>query len=224
MKPMSPRAGARPALLAALLVALGSAACAHGSHAIYDQANPSMETPMSQAQATTTVEGDGVRLEASFDHAAGGPLRVRYRVHNTGSADLAVFDRGDRHAVLTGRHGAGEVGDPGFREDGQGGLELRHAARPLPQPAPTLPPTPLAARVAPGQLLEGHFSFSPLVGDQPRRLRWCLGVAPFNERQFRSPDGSGDVEVWQASFELSESQQLLCTPWFDAASGTFAAD
>jgi len=46
----------------------------------------------------------------------------------------------------------------------------------------------------------------------------------FYDEVVRRIGGSGDVEVWQASFELSESQQLLCTPWFDAASGTFAAD
>lgn len=224
MKPRCPRVDARPALLAALVMAAGGGACAHGGHARYDQSNHSMETPMSEATATTTVEGDGVRVEASFEHAAGGPLRVRYQVRNTGGSDLAVFDRGDRHAVLTGRHKAGEVGDPGFRDDGEGGLELRHAARPLPQPAPTLPPTPLAVRLAPGQSLEGSFSFAPLVGDQPQRLRWCLGVAPFNETQFRSPEQAGGIQVWQASFALSESQQLLCTPWFDVAAGTFQAE
>ena len=224
MKPRFPHTGACPAMLAALMVAAGGSACAHGGHAGYDQAHPSMETPMSEPTATTTVEGDGVRVEASFENATNGPLRVRYQVHNAGSADIAVFDRGDRHAVLTGRHQAGEVGDPGFREDDEGGLELRHGARPLPQPAPTLPPTPLAARLAPGQSLEGSFSFSPLVGDQPRRLRWCLGVAPFNETQFRSPEQAGGVEIWQASFDLAESQQLLCTPWFDVAAGAFGAE
>jgi len=155
---------------------------------------------------------------------AGSPLRVRYRVHNTGGEDLAVFDRGNRHAVLTKRQQAGEVGEPGFHEDGDGGLVLSHVARPLPRPAPTLPPTPLAARLAPGQALEGDFSFSPLVGDQPRRLRWCLGVAPFNETQFRSPEQAGGVEVWQASFDLAESQQTLCTPWFEVAAGAFATE
>ena len=216
-----PGAGGRQALLAALVVVAAGSACAHGGHAGYDQANQQMEsTTMSEAPATT-IEGEGVRVEAAFQAAAGGPLRVHYQVHNTGGADLAVFDRGNRHAVLTKRQQVGEVGEPGFREDGDGGLVLSHVARPLPDPSPTLPPTPLAARLAPGQALEGSFSFSPLVGGQPRRLRWCLGVAPFDEAQFRSPEQAGGVEVWQASFAHADSQQKLCTPWFDVAAGAF---
>src|SRR5690554_2349989 len=224
MRTRSPCAGVRQALLAALLAAGTGGACAHADHAGYDQANEPMETTTMPEAAATTIEGDGVRIEAAFEIDDGGPLRVRYRVQNTGGADLAVFDRGDRHAVLTKRQQAGEVGRPGFHEDGAGGLVLSHVARPLPQPGPTLPPTPLAARLAPGQALEGSFGFSPLVGDQPRRLRWCLGVAAFDEAQFRSPEQAGGVEVWQASFALAESQQRLCTPWFDVAAGAFGAE
>lgn len=220
---MTPRlngARVRRALLAALVMAAAGGACAHGGHAGYDQSDkPTENSPMTQA--STTIEGEGVRVEAAFENATGGPLRVRYRVHNTGEADLAVLDRGDRHAVLTGRQRTGEVGQPGFREDGKGGLVLSHMARPLPQPAPTLPPTPLVARLAPGQALEASFSFAPLAGDQPRRLRWCLGVAPFDEAQFRSPEQVDGVEVWQAPFALADSQQLVCTPWFDVAAGVF---
>ena len=224
MKSRFPGASARQALLAALVAAGAGTACAHGGHAGYDQANQPMESSAMPEAPATTIESDGVRVEAAFQAAAGGPLRVRYRVHNTGGADLAVFDRGNRHAVLTKRQQTGEVGEPGFHEDDDGGLVLSHVARPLPDPSPTLPPTPLAARLAPGQALEGSFSFSPLVGDQPRRLRWCLGVAPFDDKQFRSPEQVEGVEVWQASFALADSQQKLCTPWFDVAAGTFQAE
>lgn len=222
---MTPRfigARVRRALLPALVMAAAGGACAHGGHAGYDQPDEPTENP-TMSQASTTTEGDGVRVEAAFETAAGGPLRVRYRVENTGDADLAVFDRGDRHAVLTKRQRTGEVGQPGFREDGEGGLVLSHVARPLPQPAPTLPPTPLAVRLAPGQALEASFSFAPLVGDQPRRLRWCLGVAPFDEATFRSPEQVDGVEIWQAPFSMADRQQQVCTPWFDVAAGAFEA-
>lgn len=223
MKSRLPGASARHALLAALVMAGAGGACAHGGHAGYDQTNEPMEgTTMTEAPATT-IQGDGVRVEAAFDVRAGGPLQVRYRVHNTGDADLAVFDRGNRHAVMTRRQQTGEVGEPGFHEDGDGGLVLSHVARPLPQPSPTLPPTPLAARLAPGQALEGSFSFSPLVGEPPRRLRWCLGVAAFDGELFRDPEQVDGVEVWQASFALADSQQQVCTPWFDVAAGAFEA-
>ncbi|MGO1541952.1 MAG: hypothetical protein ACTHZI_00560 [Luteimonas sp.] len=178
---------------------------------------------MSEA-SSATVEGEGVRVEAAFEAVADGPLKVRYRVHNTGGGDLAVFDRGNRHAVLTKRQQAGEVGQPIFREEGDGGLTLSHMAMPLPQPSPTLPPTPLAARLGAGQALEGEFSFAPLVGEPPTRLRWCLGVTPFEEARFTATEHAGEFEVWQASFAHADSQQVLCTPWFDVAKGAFAAE
>ena len=31
----------------------------------------------------------------------------------------------------------------------------------------------------------------------------------------------GEVEVWQASFDLADRQRLVCTPWFDLAAGAF---
>lgn len=175
-------------------------------------------------QATTAVEGSGVRMQATFEHAAGGRLQVRYRVQNTGSGDIAVFDRGDRHAVLTGRQALGDVGNPLIREEADGQITLSHVALPLSQPSPTVPPVPLAIRLAAGAELEGAFSFSPLVGGPPRRLRWCLGVVPFDAGQFTQPEEAGGVEVWQGAFELADTQQQLCTPWFDTASGSFLGD
>lgn len=175
---------------------------------------------MSEA-ANATIEGEGVRVEASLEAGADRPVRVRYRVHNTGGADLAVFDRGNRHAVLTKRQQAGEVGQPTFREEVAGSLVLSHVAVPLPEPHPTLPPVPLAARLGPGQALEGEFSFSPLVDGPLERVRWCLGVAPFDRERFSEPEEAGGVEVWRAGFELAGDQQVLCTPWFDVANGAF---
>lgn len=178
---------------------------------------------MSEA-ANATIEGEGVRVEASLEAGANRPVRVRYRVHNTGDADLAVFDRGNRHAVLTKRQQAGEVGQPAFREEGAGSLVLSHVAVPLPEPGPTVPPVPLAARLGPGQALEGDFSFSPLVDGPVERVRWCLGVAPFDRERFSGPEEAGGMEVWRAEFGLADDQQVLCTPWFDVASGAFEAE
>lgn len=177
---------------------------------------------MSQAPSAT-IEGEGVRVEATFEAGADRPVSVRYRVHNTGDGDLAVFDRGNRHAVLTKRQQAGDVGQPAFREEGAGGLVLSHVAMPLPEPGPTLPPVPLAARLGPGQALEGQFSVSPLIDGPLRRVRWCLGVAPFDRERFSEPEQAGGVEVWWARFELADDQQVLCTPWFDVAKGAFEA-
>lgn len=172
--------------------------------------------------ARTTVEGEGATLEAAF-RAAGAELTVDYRVRNTGDGPLAVFDRGDRHAVLTGRLAEGEVPPPYFGEDGEGGLTLSHEARPLAQPAPTLPPVPLAARLAPGESLEGGFTFDTSLAAGAARVRWCLGVAPFDEAAFQASEPAGEVAVWTSPFEAAEAQQRLCTPWFDIAAGAFEA-
>lgn len=218
----------RPRLAAALMLLTTTMACAHGGPPPSGdpRATTSAETaamPASEA-ASTTIDDAGVRLEVAFEPAASGPLRVRYRVHNTTGADIAVFDRGNRHAVLTGRQQGGAVGDPTFREEDDGDVTLRHVALPLAQPTPTVPPVPLAARLAAGDTLEGAFAFTAPTAAAPKRMRWCLGVAPFDESDFSVPEAIDGIEIWQAAFALSERQQTLCTPWFDLAAGTFASD
>lgn len=218
MNPVVSRQALRWAALAAALAA--SAGCAHAG-AGYDQPNEPMETSTMLQAPSATIEGEGVRLEATLQAPAGGPVQVRYRVHNTGGEDLAVFDRGNRHAVLTGRQQTGEVGEPVFREEDGAGLVLSHIAMPLPDPPPTLPPVPLAARLAPGGVLEGEFSFSPLTATPPQRVRWCLGVGAFSEESFHAPEQAGGLEVWRAPLDAAANQQLLCTPWLDVARGAF---
>ena len=172
--------------------------------------------------ARTTVEGQGARLEVAFD-PDGDALAVRYRISNTGPEPLAVFDRGDRHAVLTRKLVAGEVGLPRFVESDDG-LVLSHEARPLPDPAPTVPPVPLAARLDAGQAMDGAFAFDLSLAGRGARVRWCLGVAAFDAERFETSESAGDVPVWTAPFDIVDTQQRLCTPWFDVSSGTFQAD
>ena len=207
----------RSAMAALCLVIVHTAACA--------QTLPARTSPASERSAmpatTTRIDADGVAIEVAFDARPGAPVEVHYRLRNTGTAPLAVFDRGDRHAVLTGRQATGDIGAPGTREDGGGDVTLSHIARALPSPSPTLPPVPLAARVDAGAALEGHFRASPMTLDAPKRLRWCVGVVGFDPAAFGSPERVGEVEVWQASFDLADRQRLVCTPWFDLAAGGF---
>ncbi|MDR6992206.1 hypothetical protein [Luteimonas sp. 3794] len=170
---------------------------------------------------TTRIESDTLVLDVRFDARVGAPIQVQYRLANISPTPLAVFDRGDRHAVLTGRHATGDIGMPATRDEGGGDVTLSHAARPLPSPSPTLPPVPLAAKVTPGGVLEGAFTASPMTLDAPKRLRWCLGVSAFDAAYFRSPEQVRDVEVWHASFDEAGRQRIVCTPWFDLAAGTF---
>ncbi|MBJ7575929.1 hypothetical protein [Luteimonas sp. MC1828] len=181
--------------------------------------------------ARTAVDGGQARLEVAFD-PVGERFAVRYRVTNTGDGPLAVFDRGDRHAVLTGRLESGAIAMPRFTQEG-GDLSLDHAARALPDPAPTVPPVPLAARLGKGEALDGAFEFDLSLTVGVERVRWCLGVAAFNDKDYRADDRSvdrsklasgGDADAWQASFAVVDAQEMLCTPWYVLADGGFAVD
>lgn len=213
---MNVRSLMRPQMIAALSIAI---AFAHAASA----QTPEESAPMSQAEpARTVVEGEGARLEVAFDPAAQEGFSVRYRVTNTGDVALAVFDRGNRHAVLTKKLSTGTVPPPLLKQD-NGDVTLSHIALPLPSPAPTVPPTPLVAKVAPGAIVEGSFVFDLSSVRAPKRLRWCLGTAPFTEADFDSREQVEGVEVWRGSFAVVDRQQTLCTAWYDIADKTFAA-
>lgn len=169
----------------------------------------------------TRVESDGFVLDVRFEARAGAPLYVHYRLQNTGREPLVVFDRGDRHAVLTKRQTMGDIGQPGSRDEGNGDVTLSHVARPLPEPPPTLPPVPLAAKLPAGGILEGTFSASPMTLDPPKRLRWCLGVSAFEPAHFSSSEQVDGVDIWHASFDEASRQTTVCTPWFDIANSAF---
>lgn len=176
---------------------------------------------MSPSDSTRThVDAEGVALEVVFARGGEG-VRVNYRIRNTGTVPLVVFDRGDRHAVLTRRQASGAVGVPSLREYAGTRATLSHVARPLPKPAPTVPPTPLVRRVEPGGSVDATFGFSNWLAATPAQVQWCVGIGIADDARLFSPDDSGGVHVWQADFGYADDQQVLCTPWFDMARGTF---
>ena len=190
----------------------------------------SPETLMaSQIVATDTPETNGSTntqdnpvLLAEFDYApASRIIEVRYRLRNASqSSALAVFDRGDLHAIDIGRQKFGEVGVPKMIENGED-IELVHAVAPLPSPSPTAPPTPIAIQVEPGAELTGHFKFALKGITIPKRLRWCLGVMPFDAAFMDSPTASADGQIWRASFAVVDHQRMVCTQWYDVATAAF---
>lgn len=208
-------------LPAALLVAL--AAFASPSFAAEPARTMSASAPTPSSGANTHVHGQGAALDVRFaydpDQQA---LRVDYQLRNVGTAALAVFDRGDRHAVASGRQKVGAVASPAWR-DQAGDVTLSHLALPLADPAPTAPVRSLALKLAPGAESGGRFAFAVPGLQAPKRLRWCLGVAAFADTDFDTPERVGALEIWRASFSVSERQQMLCTPWFDVARGAFEA-
>ena len=170
--------------------------------------------------ASTRIQDRGVLLDVQLSMPAADTVALRYRLRNGGTQPLAVFDRGDRHAVLSGRQARGGIGAPVFEPTGEGDVVLRHVARAAPTgpTGPTSPPTPLALRLEPGAVLEDGFVYSIPV-PAPRRLRWCLGVAGFSQQGFFAPEPGDKGDVWQASDP--GAQRELCTPWFDCARGAF---
>lgn len=215
---MTPRNRHRLPLLTAL-----SAAMLFAHAGAQPPSGESAAMPSSE-QARTVVEGEGARLEAAFGFDAEKQrLSVRYRIANTSDAPLAVFDRGNAHAVLTKRQTAGAVGAPLLKQDG-GDATLSHIALPLPTPAPTVPPTPLAAKLEAGAQLEGAFEFNLSLADATKRVRWCLGVTTFGEGDFGRTGRESDMPVWTATAAAVARQRTLCTPWFDLAAKSFEVD
>lgn len=169
---------------------------------------------------SATVEEGSLRLTAQFGFdAAKRELRLRYLLHNGSRQPVAMFDRGNSLAVAQGRLKAATPAAPTTEQD-KDGLSLLHRAVPLRKPAPTAPPVPLAASVAAGTELGGDVLVD--VGDAAR-LRYCLGVAPFDKALFSSRQKIDGVELWRASFDVVGKQKLLCTPWFDTARREFVA-
>ncbi|MBC7987995.1 MAG: hypothetical protein H7Y19_00215 [Luteimonas sp.] len=208
-----------PVLAAVMVIALAPVQAWPQTDTVERPAMPESNA-MSHDAKQVSVESEGVSLEARFEYAASaGKLVVQYRVRNEGDAPIAIFDRGNRQAVLSKRQRSGAVPAPTFEDQG-GATTLRHVALPLPRPAPTVPPTPLAAKVAAGAAVEGEFEFA-FVSRMPKRVRWCLGIAPFADADLSAPEQAGSVEVWRASFAVVERQRVLCTPWFDLERGEF---
>jgi hypothetical protein len=208
---------------APLLAALSAAALlAHAGAQPPSGESTAMASSKEQGSpARTVVEGEGARVETTFAlDDAKQRLSVRYRIANTGAAPLAVFDRGNAHAVLTKRQTAGAVGAALMKREG-GDVTLSHVALPLPTPAPTVPTTPLAAKLETGASLDGAFEFNLALADAPRRVRWCLGVATFEEDEFGRTKAASEMPVWTATEAAVARQRTLCTSWYDLADGAF---
>ncbi|ROU04607.1 hypothetical protein D9T17_22980 [Lysobacter enzymogenes] len=213
------------ARVGSLLLALGVASCAQADLPSGTQLHNGIAASAASgaAHTKTTIDGaNGVKLEVEFRYQTQSrAVEVNYRLHNPAAAPpLAVFDRGDLHTVQIGRQKLGAIGQPGFVTEGND-VEMLHAALPLPDPAPTSPPTPLAIRVAPGTTLSGRFESEIWSNVEPKRLRWCVDVMAFDDKFFDAPARGGDPQVYSAPFAAAEAQKMLCTPWFDIARGGF---
>jgi hypothetical protein len=184
-----------------MLIRVATAAVLTAAAARIDAEAPAMKGGDREARAETALAA----LEAHFDiDATRHTVRVDYSVRNKSSAPLMVLDRG----VATAGKVAGAA--PLAKLDGDA-LTLTQAAMPLPKPARTVPRVPLATRIEPGAKRSATIEAElPL---EAKRVRFCIGVAPFSEATFTAVQGQADA--WRASFTVAESQTLLCSAWFD---------
>jgi hypothetical protein len=159
------------------------------------------------------VETALASLDARFEvDGARRMLHVEYSVKNRSDAQLMVLDGG---VALAGKVGAGGAAPLG-KLDGET-LTLTHAATTLPKPAPTVPRVTLAARVEPGASHASKFEADLPPGT--KRVRYCVGVAPFAEQAFTPFEA--DATLWRAAFGVAATQTLVCTTWFDLATNRF---
>jgi hypothetical protein len=210
----------RPGVIALFAIAL--TACAG------TRSSPPSESSMSSTSASTDSLPES-RFEGPFDTQLHVVLDLppdqlvadlRYVLRNNGREPLMVFDRGTAHDVGIERQVLGEVGEPRQEASGED-LTLMHVAIPLPEPSPTSPPTPLALELAPGAVLAGRFKVMLQGPALPKRLRWCLGMAPKEESMLFSPMKTKDGQLWTASFAVTERQQRACSPWYDVQNRRF---
>lgn len=150
-------------------------------------------------------------------------LHIAYTVENIGAYPLLVFDRGDALSVGTKRQVSGSVGVPTTRFDA-GDLTLSHTARPLPQPTPTVPPSPLVTQILPGETYRNQWSQRlPESGpDAVRRVRYCQGAIGVPEPLAESDRREGGI--WSVPNAFAEHQGVLCSPWFEVATARLAKD
>jgi hypothetical protein len=173
-------------------------------------------TPMQTAdRATADVANALAKLTARFAYdATKHSLRVDATVAPAGNDAVMIIDRG---VSVGGKPSGGNA--PYAKLDGDA-LTLTHAAMPLPNPAHAVPRIPLAARA---ELGTSHVSsFVAEIPDGTHKVRYCVAVAPFAADAF-TQDAS-DATSWRASFNVADSQQLLCTPWFAIGTGEFGGD
>ncbi len=172
-----------------------------------------------RADLQWTARNKLARLQGGFAlDADGRTLRVTYRLTNIGPYPLLVFDRGDALSVATRRQSPGSVGVPQVQFEA-GDLTLRHVARPLREPTPTAPPSPLVSQVLPGGEYGNHFAHVlPDAGSGPvRRVRYCQGAIGVPEPLPDSEQRAGGV--WSVPNAAAAHQGILCSPWLDVATG-----
>lgn len=168
---------------------------------------------------STVVSTPLAVLEATF---ATGPaahtLHVRYTVRNASGAPLMTLDRGDSLAMRKHTLTATSIAAP-YAKDDAGDLTLSHRALPLAKPAPTVPRVPLAAKLEAGAAASEEFRTD--LSATTKRVRYCLGIAPFDPEAFTPFDATA---LWRASFRIADVQTLLCTPWFSLSAHRFETE
>jgi hypothetical protein len=161
-----------------------------------------------------------VSLQAQLHYARESQtFYLQYRLRNE-SADtaIAVFDRGVYGDWAGVAYAPGPVGKPRFAIDGDTAT-LTHSA--VPAVDGDMRTMPIAVHVAPGATLSDAFIHAGFDGVSPKRVRWCVGIAAFDETLFRSPQPTDRGTIWIANADAVARQTLLCTSWYDVENERF---
>jgi hypothetical protein len=146
-------------------------------------------------------------------------LEAEYELRNESQRPIAVFDRGDTIAIANKRLVAGDTEVPMIAQDGERVI-LSHLALELPKPAPTVPRISLAARVETGSSSRGQFRIE--LPQDVQEVRYCIGVAPFDDDHFTALDPKYGVSLWRTAFTVAALQTPICSPWFSLREDRFA--
>ncbi len=180
----------------------------------------------SPARTIMRLQDYGV-VEVELDFAPSiSVLNVRYRLLNMASEAIVALDRADWFTVVQNQQSLGDIAVPSQTLSDEGDLVVAHKSGPLPDPFSEVPPEMnMAVLVAPGGVLNGHFTYSPwgLQNGPVRRVRWCLGTMVFDKQVLGSPVQTSLGQVWRASYSTAEMQHISCTAWYDVSRRDFEA-
>ena len=181
----------------------------------------SLAASANTAESKTDLgEGRTVSLHAQLHYARDSQtFYMQYRLRNDSpDTAIAVFDRGVYGDWAGAAYAPGPVGKPRVSIEGDAAT-LTHSAAPATEG--DMRTTPLAIRVGPGETLNDAFIHVGFDGASLKRVRWCVAVAPFDDKRFRSPQATSRGTIWIAGSDAVAGQTLLCTPWYDIENGRF---
>ncbi len=205
---MLSRFNRRDASALAALLAVGCSAPA-GSQSLDD----------TRADVMQRIQFDA-QIESSFyDTGTVDQVHIRFQIANDGALPIAVLG--------VGSSGTQSLPLPNYDISAVGDLTISHGMTKASADTLAGRRATYAHKVLPQTRYENSHTlkllsrYPVLTGAegsavQPKRLRYCVAVAPFGAEKF-TPVGDAKT-VWLVQATVADDQSLLCSQWFDLAS------